>query len=334
MLICALDYSLPEEGQVASIVYIPEGSHTITPSVNGKPKNVEIKMEAYNGEEVAATFQKDLEQRLAANVRPVFDFDHNDKGPASALPKRFYYVQGEGLMAEIEWTGAGRKAVESKDYSYFSPTFLLGKDGVPAGLPKRGPLGALVNEPAFREIPRIAASEQEAEITDTSKKMSDLILAALSIEPETETAEAAAVAAIEALKSDAETAKASLAEITEERDELQAKAAEANKSRAESLVKAAVSEGRIAPKDEDTKTKFIEKIEAGDDFAEEILSKLPKIHAGLEEPIVKASGEKTGSSEVRIEAAMAKASDQCGENASFDVKWELAAQIDPEAFGL
>ena len=69
MLICALDYSLPEEGKVASIVYIPEGSHTITPSVNGKPKNVEIKMEAYYGEEVAATFQRDLEQRLAANVR-------------------------------------------------------------------------------------------------------------------------------------------------------------------------------------------------------------------------------------------------------------------------
>jgi len=332
MLICALDYSLPEKGEFASIVYIPEGVHTITPSVNGKPKNVEVKMEAYMGEKIASMFQRDLEKRLSANVRPVFDFDHNDKGPASALPKSFYYVEGEGLMAELEWTGAGRKAIESKDYSYFSPTFLLGRNGVPAGLPKRGPLGALVNEPAFREIPRIAASDKEAEKTDT-KKMSDLILAALSIEPDTETAEAAAVAAIEALKNDAETAKASLAEITEERDELAAKAAEANKSRAESLVKAAVSEGRIAPKDEDTKAKFVEKIEAGDTFAEEILSKLPKIHAGLEDSIVKTGGEKTGSSEVRIEAAMAKASDQVGENASFDVKWELAAQIDPEAFG-
>lgn len=48
---------------------------------------------------------------------------------------------------------------ESLKYSYFSPEFYLGEDGMPADLPERGPLGALVNEPAFRSIPRIAASD-------------------------------------------------------------------------------------------------------------------------------------------------------------------------------
>jgi hypothetical protein len=39
-----------------------------------------------------------------------------------------------------------------KDFSYFSPTFLLDDDGTPAGLPGRGPLGALVDEPAFGDV--------------------------------------------------------------------------------------------------------------------------------------------------------------------------------------
>ena len=307
MLVTALDFSLPEAGETASIVYIPEGTHTITPCVDGKPKKVTIKMEAANGEKIAASFQAALEKRLAANVRPTFDFDHRDRGPASALPRRFFYAPGQGLMAEIEWTGAGRRAIESKDYSYFSPTFLLDDDGVPAGLPERGPLGALVNEPAFRDIPRIAASDATPDQPDknepTPPAMSKLIFAALAINASADTAEADAVKAIEKLQSDHQSIKASLASVEKERDDLKAQVAASHKARAESLVKAAVADGRILPKDEETQTKFRERIEAGDSFAEEILAQMPKKNEGITQPQVKASGEKqTDGSDFMAEA--------------------------------
>lgn len=304
MLVTALDLTLPEEGQTASIVYIPEGKHTITPCVDGKPKQVTIKMEAGSGESIAASFQSALEKRLSANVRPTFDFDHKDVGPASALPKRFYYSPGQGLMAEVEWTGAGRRAIESKDYSYFSPTFLMDEGGVPAGIPERGPLGALVNEPAFRDIPRIAAAQAKPDQPEPNEPaMSKLIFAALAINASAADAEADAVRAIEKLQSDHQSVKASLGKVEKERDELKAKVEAANKTRAESLVKAAVDDGRILPKDDETQSKFRERIEAGDTFAEDILSKLPKLNPDITTSQVQASGEKqTGGSDFMVEA--------------------------------
>lgn len=330
MLVTALDFNLPKEGETKVVVYIPEGIHNIRPNVNGKPKDITVRMEAKDGEAVAAAFQEAMEKRLADNVRPTFDFDHKDTGPASALPKRFFYEKGKGLMAEVEWTGAGRKAIKAKNYSYLSPTFLLGDDGVPAGIPERGPLGALVNEPAFRDIPRIAASQ--APEPETKPAMSKLIFAALSINASADTAEADAVAAIEKLKSDHASVKASLTSTEKERDELKAKVEAAAKTRADDLIKAAIADGRIAPKDEDTQKQFREKIEAGDTFAEEMLSKLPKTHDGIEEDVVKAGADKGKSMEARVEAAQVKARAQLGENASFAQVWEVAASIDPKAF--
>ncbi|YCM47025.1 phage protease (plasmid) [Verrucomicrobiaceae bacterium 227] len=296
MLVTALDFTLPDAGQTASIVYIPEGVHSIRPCVNGKPQTVTISLTAESGERVAASFQASLAKRLAANVRPTFDFDHKDIGPASALPKRFYYEAGKGLMAEVEWTGAGRKAIESKDYSYFSPTFLMDDNGVPAGIPERGPLGALVNEPAFRDIPRIAASQAaDPEHSIEEKPMSKLIFAALAINASATDAEADAVKAIEKLKTDHASVQASLVSVEQERDALKAQVEAANKARAESLVKAAVADGRIAPKDEEKQTKFRDKIEAGDTFAEEMLAQLPKLNPGIDQvKVTAASGEKLG----------------------------------------
>ena len=123
--------------------------------------------------------------------------------------------------------------------------------------------------------------------------MSKLIFAALAINASATNAEADAVKAIEQLKTDHESVKASLATAEQERDALKAKVEAANKSRADSLVKAAVADGRIAPKDEEKQTKFREKIEAGDTFAEEILAQLPKLNPDIDKPkVIAASGEK------------------------------------------
>jgi phage I-like protein len=296
----ALGSGLPEE-----IVYLPEGDHQIKPWVDGKPQEVTVKVPASRGAEIAASLQSALDDRMKSNVRPWFDFEHK-RGVASALPKAFRYEPGKGVMAAIEWTGAGKAAIEGKDFSYFSPVFLLGDDGVPDGLPERGPLGGLVNEPAFREIPRIAASDA-AGTTDIEQPpaMSKLIFAALAISAAAENAETEAVKAIDRLKVEASDAKAEADRLKAENSALTKKveasdaaAATARKERANTLVQAAVADGRIAVKDTEKQDKFRSKIEAGDTFAEEILAQLPKQHDGLDKPIVSASGDKSGATSI------------------------------------
>ena len=261
------------------------------------------------------------------------DFDHKADGPASGLPQRFYYEEGKGLMLEVEWTGKGRKAIKGKDYSYFSPTFYKGNDGVPSGIPERGPLGSLVNSPAFRDIPRIAAADAGAPTKPAENNtMSKLIYAALKVDASHADAESIAAKKIEAMSSENSTIKASLASAEKERDDLKAKVEAANKERAESLVKAAVADGRIAPKDEDKQTKFRDKIEAGDTFAEEILAQLPKAFDGIDKDIITAGADKPTNASNRIEAAQAKARGELGASADFQLVWARAAEIDPTAF--
>jgi phage I-like protein len=324
-------------GTPDEIVYLPEGEHQITATVDGKPKTITVKVPAAKGVEIAASLQKLLDERNRSNVRPWFDFEHK-RGVASALPKAFRYEAGKGIMCSVEWTGAGRTAIEGKDFSYFSPEFYMGDDGMPDGLPTRGPLGGLVNEPAFREIPRIAASDAAVDHEPTKPPvMSKLIFAALAISAAAENAETAAVQAIEKLKSDHQTVSAKAASLEEENKGLKSKveAAEAEakktrKDRAETLVKAAVADGRIAPKDEDKQTKFREKIEAGDTFAEEILAQLPKVNQGLDKAIVLAAdGKPVQASDFE---GKAKALIAAGDAKTFDEAIGLVVASDPTAY--
>ncbi|MEM1085940.1 MAG: phage protease [Verrucomicrobiota bacterium] len=337
LISAAFANALPIDGVPKEIVYVPEGLSKITPFVDGKPQEIEVKVDASNGARVAAALQTDLDKRLADNVRPWVDFEH--KGGASAgNPKSFRYEPGRGVILAMEWSKSGKEAIEGKDYSYFSPTFLLGDDGAPNGLPKRGPVGGMVNEPAFRDIPRIAAQDGEDSQTDTTETMSKLIFAALAISASAENAEADAVKAIEQLKSDKKTVDAKLAETEQERDDLkekvktiEAKQAEDRKERAKTLVEAAQADGRIAPKDEETAKDFREKIEAGDSFAEKMLSKLPKQHEGLEKPIIKAgSGGKV--SDAHDFEKKAQGLVEAKQAPDIDTAFGMLADSDPEAY--
>lgn len=337
LIFAALASSLSNgSGQISNeIVYLPEGQHEITATVDGKPKTITVNVPAARGVEIAASLQKLLDERNKSNVRPWFDFEHK-RGVASALPKGFRYEPGKGVMAAVEWTGAGKSAIEGKDFSYFSPEFYLGDDGIPDGLPKRGPLGGLVNEPAFREIPRIAASDAAQEPNEPSA-MSKLIFAALAISAAAENAETEAVKAIEKLKSDHQSVSAKATTLEEENKGLKAKveAAEAEakktrKERADTLVKAALADGRIAPKDEEKATKFRDKIEAGDTFAEEILAQLPKLNQGLDKSIVTAAAANPG--QASGFEAKASALVTAGQAKSLDEAFGIVAASDPSAY--
>ena len=252
-----------ELSEAGSIVFLPEGTHTITASVGGKPKTLTVTVD----ERVLAGFAEDLAKRMESNVRPFAGFDHKP-GAASFIPQGFRYESGVGLMLDVDWTSAGRAAIEGRDYSYFSPTFLVSKDGIPTGLTGRGEIGSLVNDPAFEEIPRIAASHQE---TDPMQHLVELGLVEASCAPDQalETAKAALaslresaaqVETVEAANMAKKSVEDELADMRTKYDELEA----ANKSlkdelamkasaSADAAIDEAIKAGRIAPQDEATK---------------------------------------------------------------------------------
>ena len=154
------------EDGLTSIMFMPEGTHEITAMIGGRVQTREVNVD----QSVLAAFQDGLDARKEKNVRPFGGFDHKT-GEAAFIPQAFRYEEGRGLMLDIEWTEAGQKAVEGRNYSYFSPTFALKQDGTPSGIFATGEIGSLVNEPAFQEIERIAAAQ--AEESDEEKVEAD-----------------------------------------------------------------------------------------------------------------------------------------------------------------
>ena len=273
-----------------AIVYLPEGTHQIEATVNGKAQKRTVTVD----ERVLASFQADLTKRLADNVRPFAGFDHK-AGPASMIPTGYRYEQGVGLILEGELTQAGQAAIEGRNYSYWSPSYLM-RDGIPIGLAANGEIGSFVNDPAFRSIERIAASHTETnmEITET--------LAELGLAESNQTAEeavAAAKVALASLRESASTAEsvtasaasateavtAANAEVTRLTGELEAvtaakvaleaKEAEVVKAANAELIQAAVTRGAIPPQDEAAKSFWLKSLALDPELTKAALAALP-----------------------------------------------------------
>lgn len=295
-------------GAPEEMVFLPEGTHTIRPRVDGTAKVVTITVHPERGEVIAAALNRDLERRIKAAAagqepRPWFDFDHTP-GPKSAEPVSFRYQPGVGILAALKWTAKGKAAVESPDdataseYDHFSPCCLIDGQGEPVGLPEKGAYGGLVNEPAFRSIPKIAATEDSLENTPITplnhNTMDTTILAVVGLLTAGEAAlPNAADLAQQRVKKlddlskpnadalsdrDKEIAalKARLKELEDEKAAAEGEAKDLGKKRADDLIAAATRDGRIAPQDKYTREKYRSRIAAGDAFAEEILAGLPR----------------------------------------------------------
>lgn len=285
-------YEIPAE-----IVYIPEGRNHIFPQSH--PDGILVNLPPERGEKIAAILNAQLARLQQGNIRPRFDFDHNPKGATSGYPTALRYQPGAGLMAATDWSGSGKRALEGGDYGYFSPTVDLDEEGVPVALPDRGPLGGLVNEPAFREIPRIAAAA--AEKLHTSPAMpNELVTCGLLSDTEAarENATTLAASRVTAMKQDGtklEETEKKLVELTAANADLKKKVddAEAEKKtaagkRADDLITAAVADGRIAAQDDATKKEYRDRLAAGDSFVEKLLAGLPKQHEGIDTPVIEA----------------------------------------------
>jgi Mu-like prophage I protein len=268
--------SIDLEGETpAEIIYFPKGDWRIKPVVNGKAKEVSVKVD----ESVASVLQADLNRRLKDTVRPYAAFDHKP-GAASFLPKQFKWDDTKGVVLEVDWTQAGKDAVAGRNYSYFSPTFLLSDKGQVAGLPDTGEIGSLTNNPAFREIQRIAASADDDDEGEESKmvKLTDKL-----VELEVITAEQAAdadeeflVRAVTGLHEALATVQAANARLVSENTALAAKAIEVQKAEATTIVQAAIAEGKIGAKDQLTIDFYTAQLIAQPETAKKVLAAMPK----------------------------------------------------------
>jgi Mu-like prophage I protein len=149
-------HTMPLVASAPSVIqYMPAGRTTLTPSVNGSAKTITVNVTP----RTASKLQADLQKLLQDNApRPFIDFDHAG-GQAAAIPRRFSWQEGQGVMLNLEWTSAGESAIAGRNYSYFSPCFLIDETGDPSALPQTGAIGSLVNNPAFRNLARIAARQ-------------------------------------------------------------------------------------------------------------------------------------------------------------------------------
>lgn len=157
------------------LMYLPEGTHEICASVNGKPGKRKVSV----SEKCVAALQASLSARRESGDKPCLFFDHK-RGTAAAYPDRFEYGTThdgkKGVMLHIErWSDSGRRAVEGCDYNGFSPTFIVDAEGTPCGLPaSTAEIGSLTNEPAFKANARIAACAENNHLAETWNKEASL----------------------------------------------------------------------------------------------------------------------------------------------------------------
>lgn len=145
-----------------AVPFMPAGQHSICATVNGKPGRRLVTVDR----EACDRLQADLSEHLRASAagekaRPMLMFDHT-AGNAAAKPLGFEWDDERGILLRVEWTQAGRDAVEGGNYGYVSPAFRLAKGtGEILGLAGGVEVGSLVNDPAFERNECIAASRTE-----------------------------------------------------------------------------------------------------------------------------------------------------------------------------
>ena len=141
---------------------MPAGQHSICATVNGKPGRRLVTVDR----EACDRLQADLAEHLRASAagekaRPMLMFDHT-AGNAAAKPLGFEWDDQRGILLRVEWTKAGREAVEGGNYGYISPAFRLARGtGEIMGLAGGVEVGSLVNDPAFERNECIAAARAD-----------------------------------------------------------------------------------------------------------------------------------------------------------------------------
>ena len=143
-----------------NIQWMPPGTQTAEPFVNGEPCPIQIDVTPELADKLNSQLQ-DLRSRAAtgADDVPFLDFNHED-GEAAGEVTELYWAGNDpikgGIRAKVNWSTAGRAALEGKSYRRFSPAWFLDPEThEPVGIGVN--LGGLVNRAAFKNIARVMA---------------------------------------------------------------------------------------------------------------------------------------------------------------------------------
>lgn len=286
------------------IMWMPGGTHTITARRGSRPVTVSVLVDRHT----AAAAQQSLDEYMAASrQKPCFDFNHDEK-EAAGWPMEFFWSEAPepGVYARVQWSDAGRSAIQGRRYRSFSPTFDVdfAKNPAPIKARKLTFMGALTNDPAFRDIRPLWAKHAGAQSStnknqDHTHRMTPEQIAALQAKLAEMEQENAALKAQAATAESAEALKAKEAQHTQaiqakqaEVDAIKAQLASAQQAitaarqkDAELAVKAAVARGALPPKDEAIQAKWRSLIEA-DPSNTVLLASLPGNAALHQAPIV------------------------------------------------
>lgn len=264
---------------------MPAGKHAICATVNGQPGKRVVTVDKAACERLQADLAEHLRASAAGEkARPMLMFDHA-AGNAAAKPLEFLWDDERGILLRVEWTKAGKEAVEGGNYGYISPSFRLEHGtGTIRGLAPGIEVGSLVNDPAFERNECIAAAAWHEQLQDGEEWVSSAFLPPLNnIEKDENSrdnrnvaeesgfnnkrkehmeeinkllglapdADASAVyAAISALKKQADASKAKTDEIAAECETHKKALAEHKEKTADAFIDRLKKNGNIPPKDE------------------------------------------------------------------------------------
>jgi phage I-like protein len=263
---CRVALPLGADGLPREIMYMPGGVQEISASRGGKTA-VQAKLSVTP--EAAGVLNAALQaHNTASRQRPYFDFNHEDR-EASAWPTGFRWsdTPEPGIYASVEWSTAGRSAIEGKSYRAFSPRFYEDQSTKPWGI-EGAPLnmGGLVNKPAFKKILPLwakagaqdnpAPSEHDERTHMTPEQLAALQARLTQLEQENTALKAAA--ASQDNKAAIEAKDAEIATMRQQLDAANAAVTAQRTKDGKAAIERAIKRGAIAAKD----TKTITALEA------------------------------------------------------------------------
>lgn len=231
------------------MMWMPGGTHDISLFQGDKPVARRVTVNQDSAKAAQASLEKFLK---AGGPRPFFDFNHME-AEASAWPQEFTWCEFPvpGVYARVEWTGAGKRAVDGKVFRAFSPAFYADKATPSAITGAPICMGGLVNIPAFKKILPLWATGGAC--------------APSSVNNGGETANQGNQMTLEELAAKEAAAKQLADEniaLKAKNAELEKKAQEDRKLQAKNAVDDAVKRGVIAPKDTVLQARWAAMLEA------------------------------------------------------------------------
>lgn len=338
----AFSVALPEpaEDQLPDeIQYMPPGRHRIRASRAGKPVELDVEVTQTTATALSDWLTRQLALAAAgAEDKPFFDFNHDDR-EAAAWPIKIFWAGDDpktgGVRAKLEWSGVGRKAIEDRAFRRFSPTFLLDAAGRVIGSETN--MGGLVNRAAFKRIQPLFAKGQDPQLETQDSKhvtMKELLknLVTLGLVEASATEEADIIAQVKTKVTALQSDSTDLAAAKERLTALEAERDNAIRAKAEARVDAAIQAGRVAPKDENAKTFWVEALIRDEGKAVQALEALPPNPAFA--TVVTARDAGTGPVQNQEALQMKKLNDLRAANpgASFDTIFAKAQAEAPELF--